>query len=310
MSTINIKQPEGGLLQSKKWANMLRAEKKKILTIVSDKKYNIYCVVHKLPIVGKYMYIPRMCNVSEEVIGRLLHEAKNNSLGWLRVDVCDKKLLDAFGASGVMCMRAPHDMQPRENLIIDITLSEEELLAQMKGKTRYNIRLAEKKDVKIFYTRKKEYIDIFCDLVETTANRKSVTFHSREHYQKMFDNIPSDMMQLYVAQYNDKIIAVNIISFYGGVATYLHGATSDEHRNVMAPFLLQWQAIRDAKEKECQWYDFGGVFSGSDDEGKKGVTRFKLGFSPKTETFKTLGSYDVILSQTRYKVYQLLQKIK
>ncbi len=304
------KQPEGGLLQSDEWIELLRTEKKEILTVVSDKKNSIHCVVHKLPVVGKYMYIPRACNINENLIDKLLCETKNNSLGWLRVDVCDKKLLDIFDEKGVKYMKAPHDMQPRENLIIDVALSEEELLAQMKSKTRYNIRLAKKKGVKIFYTRDDGYINKFCDLVETTANRKGVTFHDREHYQKMFDSIPSDMMQLYVAEYNGKIIAANIISFYEGVATYLHGATSDEYRNVMAPFLLQWQAIKDAKGKDCQWYDFGGVFLDSDDNGKKGITRFKLGFSPKTEIFKTLGSYDVILSPIKYNLYRILQKIK
>jgi lipid II:glycine glycyltransferase (peptidoglycan interpeptide bridge formation enzyme) len=201
-------------------------------------------------------------------------------------------------------------MQPKENFIIDITLSNDELLSQMKSKTRYNMRLAKKRGVEIITTREKKYIDIFCDLVEQTAKRKNVSFHNRQHYYMMFQNIEEEAMQLYVAKYKDEIIATNIISFYNGTATYLHGATSDKYRNVMAPFLLQWQAILDAKQKGCKWYDFGGVFSDTEDDGKRGITRFKKSFSPKTKVFKTGGSYDIILSELKYKTYKILQKIK
>ncbi len=300
-----IKQPEGGLLQSKEWANALRAENKNIIEI-HDNDNVFFGVEQILAIVGKYIYFPRCYQITENLIQKFLQL----NYGWIRIDVYNKQELNMLIASGKKVVKAPHNTQPKENLIIDITKSEEELLAQMKGKTRYNIRLAKKKGVKIFHTREKKYIDIFCDLVEATANRKGITFHSREHYQKMFDNISSDVLQLYVAQYDDKIIAINIVSFYGGVATYLHGATSDEHRNTMAPFLLQWQAIKDAKAKEYHWYDFGGVFSKSNDNGKKGITRFKRGFAPHVDFFLTQGSYDIIFSRKKYYLYRFLQKWK
>ena len=303
------KRPEGGLLQSKEWAQLLSAEGKKVVNIF-DRKTVKYGVLHKLPIVGRYMYVPRTCNFNKLLIDDLFDKIHNNYCGWVRVDICDEKLLDIFCAKGVKCVKAPHNMQPKCNLIIDITKDEEELLKQMKSKTRYNIRLAQKKGVTVFCTSDKKYIDIFCDLVEETAHRKDLVFHSRKHYHEIFNNIPDDIIQLYIAQYNNKIIATNIISFYGGVATYLHGATSDKYRNVMAPFLLQWQAIKDAKKRGCQWYDFGGVFPDSNNMGKKGITRFKIGFSPKTEYFITEGSYDIIISNIKYKLYTFLQKIK
>ncbi len=299
-----IKQPEGGLLQSKEWANTLRAENKNVIEIHDDDVF--FGVEQTLAIVGKYIYFPRCYQITENLIQKFLQL----NYGWIRIDVYNKRELSMLIASGKKIVKAPYDTQPKENLIIDITKSEEDLLAQMKSKTRYNIRLAKKRGVKVFHTREKKYIDIFCDLVEITANRKGVQFHNRKHYQKMFDNIPSDILQLYVAQYNNKVIAINIVSFYEGVATYLHGATSDEHRNVMAPFLLQWQAIKDAKEKKCRWYDFGGMFPKSNDNGKNGITRFKKGFAPHVDLFITQGSYDIIFSRTMYYLYRFLQKWK
>lgn len=304
-NTTYIKQPEGGLLQSHEWAELLRAEGKDVINI-----FDVYCIIHKLSFVGTYTYIPRAYDIDEKKIDALMQKTRSHGAGWMRIDVCEKELLDIFDAKNIKYTKAPHDMQPRENLIIDINLLEDELLSQMKSKTRYNIRLATKKGVKVFTSRDKKYVDIFCDLVEKTAKRKGVTFHNKEHYHKMFQKIPKNMMQLYIAQYDGEIIAANIISFYGGTATYLHGATSDKQRNVMAPFLLQWRAMLDAKAKECQWYDFGGIFSKNSDSGKKGITRFKKGFSPDTSPFVTEGSYDIIFSLIKYKAYCILQQIK
>jgi lipid II:glycine glycyltransferase (peptidoglycan interpeptide bridge formation enzyme) len=201
-------------------------------------------------------------------------------------------------------------MQPKQNFIIDIDLTEDELLAGMKSKTRYNVRLAKRKGVEILVTRDQKYIDKFIDLVEQTAQRKGVSFHQREHYLQMFQNIPEDVLKLYVAEYEGEVIAANIISFYGEVATYLHGATSDQSRNVMAPFLLQWQAILDAKKQEIKHYDFGGIFPESSKGGQQGITRFKLGFSPKTKPFQTAGSHDIILNKSKYWMYRFLQRVK
>lgn len=304
-NTTYIKQPEGGLLQSHEWVELLRAEGKDVIEF-SD----THCIMHKLSFVGMYTYIPRAYDFDEKIIDELIQKIRSYGAGWMRIDVHNKELLNIFDAKNIKHTKAPHDMQPRENLIIDIRSSEDELLSQMKSKTRYNIRLATKKGVKVFTSRDKKHVDIFCDLVEKTAKRKGVAFHNREHYHKMFQKIPEHMMQLYIAQYDGEIIAANITSFYGGVATYLHGATSDKYRNVMAPFLLQWRAMLDAKEKECQWYDFGGIFPDSNDNGKKGITRFKKGFAPNADIFTTEGSYDVILSTPKYKLYRILQKIK
>jgi lipid II:glycine glycyltransferase (peptidoglycan interpeptide bridge formation enzyme) len=319
--------PEGGLLQSKYWADVLRAEKKEVVEIGGDEN-KIFGVINKLPVVGKYLYVARLSDKQEskaqkEVQSRggakkknskktyqeIITKAKEYNCFCVRIDLESEKIVEEF-TKKYSIQKAPHNMQPKENFIIDIGLSEEELLAGMKSKTRYNIRLAKKKGVKILVSREQKYIDEFINLVDQTAKRKGVSFHQREHYQQMFQNIPEDILQLYVAKYEGEVVAVNIISFYGGVATYLHGATSDKHRNVMAPFLLQWQAILDAKKREIKHYDFGGIFTESADSGKQGITRFKLGFSPKTQPYQTAGSYDIVLNKLKYWMYRILQKMR
>ena len=293
--------PEGGLLQSKYWTAVLRAEGKDVWQ-VEDINEETYCTNYKLPLVGRYAYCPRAYGLKEKDFKQIIKQAKDKNLGWVRFDL--------LTARQDLTVKAPHNMQPKQNFIIDISLPEEKLLSGMKSKTRYNIRLAKKKGVEIFVTREQKYIDKFIDLVEQTAKRKGISFHEREHYLQMFQNIPEDVLKLNVAEYEGEVIAANIVSFYGGVATYLHGATSDQHRNVMAPFLLQWQAILDAKERGIKYYDFGGIFPESSKGGQQGITRFKLGFSPKTKPFQTAGSHDIILNKPKYWLYRFLQRLK
>jgi len=306
--------PEGGLLQSKYWAEVLQAEGEDTWQFKNDNK-QVYCINYKLPLIGKYTYCPRAYNLINYDIEQLVQQAKTEKMAWLRLDIKDENLIKILKKKYTI-HKAPHNMQPRQNLIINIDLPEDELLAKMKSKTRYNIRLAKKRGVKILVTREQKYIDKFITLVEQTAQRKGVSFHQREHYLQILKNIPDDILQLYVAEYQDEVIAVNIISFYGGAATYLHGATSDKYRNMMAPFLLQWQAILDAKKRGLKYYDFGGVEVFGELELKpiadklQGVTKFKLGFSPETKPFQTIGSYDIIINKWKYWLYQLVQGIK
>ncbi|PID52038.1 MAG: hypothetical protein CR972_03990 [Candidatus Moraniibacteriota bacterium] len=297
------KQPEGGLLQSQEWANVLRAEGKKIIEISSREKI-FFGVEQKLPFVGTYVYFPRIFDIDDVFV----EEVSRFHSAWVRCDISKDSDLRCFEKCDKKIISSPHDMQPKENFIVDITVAEDELLSHMKSKTRYNIRLARKKGVHVFTTKEQKYIDAFIALVRDTARRKGVSFHVGEHYKKIITQLPEDVIDLYVAEYEGEVIAANLISFYGGVATYLHGATSDEHRNVMAPFLLQWTAIQDAKKRECRWYDFGGIFSHSDDLGKKGITRFKKGFAPKEKIYTSLGSYDLVLSPWRYFLYKIMQR--
>lgn len=234
-------------------------------------------------------------------------------------------------------------MQPKEILVMDITKSEEEILAGMKQKTRYNIRLAEKKEVKIIESRK--YIDEFVRLTKIMAKRQGITAHPESYYKKMLEAIPEDTLKLYVAEYEGKIIAANLVVFYphtkaikengadckttsdqnnnfgvgvhGNACTYLHGASDDDYRNIMAPYLLQWRQIQDAKKNECGKYDFGGISTNYESNTNiritnkwSGITRFKFGFSPNTKPVEFPGSYDIIITPTIYYIYRIIQKIK
>ncbi len=383
---IQEKSPDGGFLQSEEWRKFQEAVGKKTYHIESlgggapksDFWANI--VEHKLPIVGKYFYVPRGPVASidanfqfpisnfQNFLADIIDLAKKENSGWIRIEPNNKKFIEIYrNLLKLKIVKAPHDMQPREILVLDITKSEEKLLAEMKAKTRYNIRLSQKHNISVkiisnFSAKggsasggqflppqrdparaatisnkipnsnernSKFYIDEFIGLVKITAKRDNITPHPENYYRKMFEVMPSNILKLYVAEYDNKIIAANIAIFYGNTATYLHGASDYNYRNAMAPYLLQWQAILDAKKAGCTKYDMGGIkisnfqipisneipnpksqILNSTSDSWHGITRFKTGFAPNTKPIEFLGSYDIVLSPFKYNLYRILQRVK
>lgn len=313
---------DGGLLQSESW-RLFQAASGRETKLLFGKGYLASSIIHELPVVGKYMYIPRGPVVREaeadyaECLAGLLVEGKKIGARWIRIEPTDDEFLryvENIRKKGKIkgLWKAPHDMQPREVLVLDITPDRETLLSSMKSKTRYNIRLAEKKEVQVFSTQERVYQDIFIRLIETTARRKGIVTHPRRYYQKFFQTFPKESWDLVVAMKDHKVLAANVIAYCGEWAYYLHGGTSDDDRESMAPFLLQWRSIEIAKMRGCRYYDFGGV-NVRVKQGNiawEGITRFKQGFAPKTETRVFSGAYDIILSRRRYILYNYFRLMK
>ncbi len=289
--------------------------------------FSANAIIHTLPLVGQYLYVPRgpvQSNFQfsifnfQKKIQKLVEGAKERKMKWMRIEPETEELLEVIKKSvSERVVKAPHDMQPREVLRIDITFAEEVLLAQMKPKTRYNIRLAEKHGVRVFESRDEKYIQVFLGLILKTSGRKGITAHPKNYYEQFFTVLPETMCRLFVAEYQGVVVAANLVMFYGDTVTYLHGGTADEHRDVMAPYLLQWEQIKAAKARGYRHYDFGGVrtvnkqqLTNNDEQkldGWAGITKFKAGFSPHTVPTIFPGSYDIILDPTGYFLYDALR---
>lgn len=339
---IQNNSPDGGFLQSQYW--------RKFQESVGRKTYNVFTsdengkpvawaniIEHTLPVVGRYFYVPRgpivgvpksKSQISNKIqisnsknqkfFNDLISLAKENDISWIRIESTNAENFLEFlklNLKNLKIKKSAVDMQPREILILDISRSEDEILAKMKQKTRYNIRLSQKRGVLVktisdFQLPTSRYcIKEFLHLIRITAERDKITVHPQNYYQKMFETIPPEILKLYIAEYKDKIIAANLIVFFGKTATYLHGASANIHREVMAPYLLQWRAIQDAKEAGCKRYDLGGVKI-QNSSSWSGITKFKTGFSPETKPIQFPGCYDIILRPGRYNLYRFLQKIK
>mgnify|MGYP001575093036 CR=1 FL=1 len=195
------------------------------------------------------------------------------------------------------------DVNPRATTILSLDKSEEELLEKMHAKTRYNIRLAEKKSLKI--SAEKNF-DIFWKLMQETAGRDKFRLHGRKHYEVILDSSFSHQLTIFQ---NDKPVATMVYVSFGKTATYLFGASDYESRPLMAPYLLQSEAIKNAKNEGTMFYDFFGIAPGLDPKHQyAGVTRFKLGFGG--EVVEQPGTFDLIISPGGYKIYRFLRYLR
>jgi lipid II:glycine glycyltransferase (peptidoglycan interpeptide bridge formation enzyme) len=195
--------------------------------------------------------------------------------------------------------KAPLNLQPRHTRVIDLALKEETILAEMKQKCRYNIRLAEKKNVQI---RKASWSELpkFYKLYEETAKRDGFECKKIGFFEGLIQGMKSELA-LYIAESENGIpLASAIVVYFGDRATYLYGASSNENRNLMGPYALHWAIIKDAQKDNYKEYDFWGVAPSLTDEAHDwhGLSVFKAGFGGKHLNF--IGAYDYVLQTDQY----------
>lgn len=181
---------------------------------------------------------------------------------------------------------SPHNIQPPRTITISIKEDDEQILARMKPKCRYNIRLAEKKGITV---RAWDDIPAFHEMMTVTGGRDKFGVHSKEYYQRAYELFhPKGTCELLVAEFEGKPLASLMVFANGKRAWYVYGASNDQERNRMPTYLLQWEAVRWAKARGCDEYDLWGVPDENEEtleaqfesrhDGLWGVYRFKRGF--------------------------------
>jgi len=217
--------------------------------------------------------------------------------------------IDLLQAAGFQA--SEHPIQPARSILVNLEPDEQEILASMKQKTRYNIRLAERKGVTV---RPWDDIAGFAAMTQETAERDAFGAHNQIYFQQAHDIFhPSGMCELLVAEVENEPVAALMVFAQGARAWYLYGASLDQHREKMPTYLLQWEAMRWAKARGCQLYDLWGIpdadlpyleeqFTHRSD-GLWGVYRFKRGFGG--EVVRSLGAWDRVYKPALYNIYRL-----
>ena len=294
-------------LASIEWAGILAHEEKIETLAVYDKQkilaiFNLLKKDFKLGLV--YYYLPRgpvfakglSLKEQEDVWQFLILEFKKRQVVFLRVE--PRNVLP----SNIKTVNSIN-LQPKETLILDLLLSEAELLNSFHSKTRYNIRLAEKKGITVRASHDKKEFEIFWQLMFETGERDDFKVHNKKHYELLATSNP-DFIKLFLAEVDGQALAAGLFSFYGDKVTYLHGASAYASRQLMAPYLLQWTLIKTAKKLGYKYYDFYGI----DVVKWPGVTRFKIGFGGNQVSYA--GTQDIILNPLAYNFYNILRRIK
>lgn len=311
--------------QSDMWDELLAAQKKEFwkeeIHIENNKIIEAHIIVEDLPLGYAFAYIPygptlfsEKKDEVERAFQKLVENIKNKKTSKkiinikiepnLEINHFFHEILKQHGT------KSQKNYQPQETILLDITKPEEELLNSFHKKTRYNIRLAKRKGVEIKISTNPEDIDIFNTINQVTQQRNKFSINTEKYYKTQFEILSKqNTIKLFTANYKNTPIAANICVFYKNQATYLHGASSNEHRNVMAPHLLQWEQILDAKNQNCSTYDFWGATSSENPKHSwHGVTRFKKGFNEVITTY--IPAHDIILNKTAYNAIEAGKKTR
>ena len=210
------------------------------------------------------------------------------------------------------------DIQPPDTVLLSLLESEEKILSEMKSKWRYNIRLASKKgvEVKSYSAKDADFpcaFEEFFKLFMQTSERDGVQFHQKNYYLGLLNSSAetqnAPVVRLYLAKHEADVLAGIITLFCKKEAVYLYGASGNIKRNFMPAYLLQWNAICDAKKIGCPVYDFYGC---PPEENKNhpmhGLFLFKTGFGGKL--IHRPGSFDVVLKKNWYAFYKTAEKLR
>ena len=187
-------------------------------------------------------------------------------------------------------------------VLLDLTPSEEELLATMKQKSRYNVRLAGRRGVVVYPGQAADLETLYAIYAET-AQRDGFVIRPPDYYLDVWRSfLDQGLAHLLMASFKGETVAGLILFTFGSTAWYMYGASSNRHRKHMPNYLLQWEAIRQAKDEGCLVYDLWGAPEILDESDPMwGVVRFKLSLGG--ELARGLGAWDFPSNRIGYRLY-------
>lgn len=318
--------PKGHILQTWEWGEIKAKTGWQPLRLVIENNGQIVAAVsilkRTIPVMKKNIfYAPRGPVVdikNQEIFNFMLSEikllAKQHNAIFLKIDPDvpsdNEEWQTAFKKAGFTSAEKGEGfegIQPKYVFRLDISPDEEQLMANLHQKTRYNIRVALKKGVEIIEDCTKEDLPVFYKILQETAERDKFLVRSYSYFEDFYDYlVHKGYAKLFLAKYEDKIIAGTLAFKLGDKAWYIYGASSNAYRNVMPNYLIQWTMIQWAKKQNCTMYDFRGVPGHlTEDNPLYGLYRFKKGFNGEYTEF--IGEYDLVYQPTAYKLYNTLE---
>lgn len=270
-------------------------------------------IQHDIPFSKNYLYVPHgpeidlnsisggIRNELEKFMTYLRNLAKDNKSIHVKMEPLSDSVAELLVPLGFR--KSKKEIQPSRSILVDLSKPEEDLLAHIHHKTRYNIKVAKRN----INTEEGINIDQFWSLIQKTAKRDRFHTHTKEYYQKLVDFFSDGReisMSMIIAKNNNRPVAAMLALIYKDSVYYIHGASDYQFRSLMAPYALHWHAMRKYKNMGLKYYDFWGINSLK----WPGVTRFKLGWGGREIEYP--GSFDLSVSKFWYLAYKTINKIR
>ncbi|MDP4001013.1 MAG: peptidoglycan bridge formation glycyltransferase FemA/FemB family protein [bacterium] len=296
----------GSILQSVVWGEFQEALGYKTYRF-NDSEFISLVVEVPLAMGKKYLYSPRgpLGDPEAALVDIKKLAAENRDILFVRLE--PGKVMDL--------PQAAKETQPSKNWMLGLDKMEEELLISMKPKHRYNINLAQRRGVNVREGNKEDLL-IFWKLLLETAGRNKFSLHPQNYYWQLWETLFPKHLKLFISEYlpagkagQGKPLGAILVTMFEDTATFMHGGSSSANKDVMAPYLLHWKAIKQAKSLGLKNYDFGGI-SSDPNHSWSGITRFKKGFGGFEVDYP--GTFDLVFSPFWYQAYKqarILRKI-
>lgn len=303
-------------LQSWEWGQFRKAQGYKVIRLGkysgNTLKEIFQVTFHPIPLIPLTVgYLPKSSLPTKEVIEKLKQVGKENKAIFIKLEPNVENSESAIGNLQFDSFVQGKSLFTKYTSSIDLTKSEEELLKNFKPKTRYNIRLAEGHGVIVREDNSDSAFENYLKLLFETTSRQGFYAHDEKYHRLQWQILKSSgISHLLSATYQGKTLATFLLFVFNNVLYYPYGASTREHKELMAPTLLIWEAIKLGKRLGCKSFDLWGdiELNPSPANPYYGFHRFKEGFSPKLVEF--VGSYDLVINPALYRIYQIVDKIR
>lgn len=298
-------------LQTSKWAEFRR---KTGVKVIGSKDYTL--TLHPFPFTKYFIgYLPKGELPTEKTIEDLRKIGRQENAIFIQLEPnveSSKELENKLRDLGLV--KSAHPLFTQYTFILDLTPSEEELLKAMNQKTRYNIRLAQKRGVKVLEDNSDKAFEEYLKLLKETTTRQGFYAHTPLYHKLMWETLKADNAELSAhllkADYNGNTLVSWILFVCGDTLYYPYGASSTKFREVMASNLIMWEAIKFGKKLGLKKFDMWGSLGENPDPKDPwyGFHKFKQGYGAKLVKF--VGSYDLVLNPFFYNVYKIADKLR
>lgn len=266
--------------------------------------------LHKIPLTSKFVgYLPKGPLPDKTLYQALKIIGQKNNCAFIKlepnIEVSNFKsqISNQFKIS-------PKPLFTKFNFVLDLTKSEEELLKNMHQKTRYNIRVAQKKSVVVEERTDDEAFKIYLKLYFETTNRQNYHGHNQHYHTKVWETFrKTDQARLMIASYNNQPLTAWMLLNFKDTLYYPYGGSSLEHREVMSNNLVAWEAIKLGKKLKLKQFDMWGALGPNPDpkDPWTGFHKFKSGYSGKHVEY--IGTFDLIFNYPIYYLFNIVDKL-
>lgn len=311
-------------LQSYEWGELREKTGVKVIRRGLEKNGKLVdgftLTLHKVPKTNFNIgYLPKGNKPTKELLDELTKIGRENNCIFIQLEPNIEQNGKLTINNGKL-IKANRPLFTKYSFEINLEKSEEELLKEFNSKTRYNIRLAEKKGVTVIIDNSEKAFSKYLELTHETTKRQGFYAHTPEYHKKMWETLrtsneelrSNDLLtaNLLVAKFEKEILTTWVLFVFKDTLYYPYGASTQKHKNLMANNLVMWEAIRFGKSMGLKKFDLWGALGpdASESDPWYGFHKFKLGYNPRPVEY--LGSFDLVINKPLYEIYKVADKLR